>query len=70
MESKWIPDRLKPHLHQLQERRLSDRHFHSLWDDYCEVLKALEPFEELNHLRSDLEREIEEELGINPRNIL
>ncbi|MEH6637198.1 MAG: hypothetical protein V7700_16885 [Halioglobus sp.] len=42
---------------------MSDRNFHGLWDDYCEVLNALEPFEELCRLRSDLEREIEEALG-------
>ena len=65
MEPKQVPDRFKPYLHKLQERRLSDRHFHSLWDDYCEVLKALEPFEELYRLRCDLEREIEETLGKN-----
>jgi hypothetical protein len=63
MESKRIPGRLKPHLHTLQERYLSDRQFQGLWDDYCEVLRALEPFEELHRLRSDLEREIEEALG-------
>lgn len=66
MESKQVPDRFKPYLHKLQELRLSDPHFHSLWDDYCEVLQALEPSEELNRLRSDLEREIEEVLGIQP----
>ena len=45
---------------------MSDRNFHGLWDDYCEVLKALEPFEELYRLRSDLEREIEEALDTKP----
>ena len=66
MESNHLPDRLKPYLHELQERRLSDRHFHGLWDDYCEVLKVLEPFEELYRLRVDLEREIEEALSTKP----
>jgi len=66
MDSQQIPDRLKPYLHKLQERCLSDRNFHGLWDDYCEVLKALEPFEELYRLRSDLEREIEEALDTKP----
>ena len=61
-----MPDRFKPYLHKLQELRLSDRHFQSLWDDYCEVLQVLEPTEELYRLRSDLEREIEEVLGIQP----
>jgi hypothetical protein len=63
MESKQIPDRFKPYLHKLQELRLSDRHFHCLWDDYCEVLSALESSEELYRLRRDLEQEIEEALG-------
>ena len=66
MESKQIPERFKPYQHKLQELRLSDRHFHGLWDDYCEVLKVLEPFEELYRLRSDLEREIEEALSTKP----
>ena len=66
MKSNQMPDRLKPYLHQLQKRCLSDRDFHSLWDDYCEVLKVLEPFEELYRLRSDLEREIEEALVRKP----
>jgi len=66
MEPKQIPERLQPYLHKLQERRLSDRDFHGLWEDYCEVLKVLEPFEELYRLRSDLEREIEEALGTKP----
>jgi hypothetical protein len=66
MESKQIPDRFKPYQHKLQELRLSDRHFHGLWDDYCEVLKALETFEELCRLRCDLEREIDESLGTQP----
>jgi uncharacterized protein YdcH (DUF465 family) len=66
MESKQMPDRFKPYLHKLQKLRLSDPHFQSLWDDYCEVLQVLEPTEELYRLRSDLEREIEEVLGIQP----
>ena len=66
MESKQIPDRFKPYLHKLQELRLSDRHFHSLWDDYCEVLEVLESSEELYRLRRDLEQEIEEVLGVQP----
>jgi hypothetical protein len=66
MESKQIPDRFKPYLHNLQKLRLSDPHFQSLWDDYCEVLQALEPSEELYRLRSELEREIEEALGTQP----
>ena len=66
MESKQIPDRFKPYQSKLQELRLSDRNFHGLWNDYCEVLKALETFEELYRLRSDLEREIEEALVKKP----
>jgi hypothetical protein len=66
MESKQVPDRFKPYLQKLQELRLSDPRFHSLWDDYCEVLQALEPSDELYRLRNDLEREIEEVLGIQP----
>ena len=66
MESKQIPDRFRPYQHKLQELRLSNRHFHGLWDDYCEVLKAMEPFEDLYRLRSELEQEIEEALGTKP----
>ena len=66
MESKQIPNRFRPYQHKLQELRLSDRNFHGLWDDYCEVLKVLEPFEELYRLRCDLEREIDESLGTQP----
>ena len=66
MEPEQIPERFKPYQHKLQELRLSDRNFHGLWDDYCEVLKALETFEEMYRLRCDLEREIDESLGTQP----
>jgi hypothetical protein len=66
MNSKLIPDRFKPYLHKLQELRLSDPHFHGLWDDYCEVLQALEPSEDLYRLRSELERDFEVALVTQP----
>ncbi len=65
MRSNQISNRFESDvkMQKLRELRLSNHRFRELWEDYCEVLQALEPFDELHRLRTDLEQEIEKELG-------
>ena len=62
-ESMRIPERFRGRRRQLQELRIADREFHDLWEDYSEILQELKPSEELNRLREELEKEIDEALG-------
>ncbi len=61
-----VPPRFKPHQRQIQELRISNRNFHDLWEEYCELLETLKPVEggmkTLTRLKSELEKEIEEAL--------
>jgi hypothetical protein len=64
-----IPEKFELHRRRVQELRVSDRQFHDLWADYCEVLNTLGPIEshtvELQRLREELEQEIREALQKN-----
>ena len=62
-EGMRIPERFRVRRRQLQELRIADRQFHDLWEDYSEILQKLKPSEELNRLREELEKEIDEALG-------
>ena len=62
-EGMRIPERFRQRHRQLQELRIADRQFHDLWDDYSEILQKMKPWEELNRLREELEKEIDEALG-------
>ncbi|MEH6637532.1 MAG: hypothetical protein V7700_18585 [Halioglobus sp.] len=58
-----IPERFRERRRQLQELRIADREFHDLWEDYTEILHKLMQSEELNRIREELEKEIDEALG-------
>jgi hypothetical protein len=64
-----IPEKFKFHRRRVQELRVSDRQFHDLWADYCEVLNIVGPAEsrtaELRRLQDELEQEIHEALQKN-----
>ena len=62
-EGMRIPERFRQRRRQLQKLRIADRQFHDLWEDYSEILQKLKPWEELNRLREELEKEIDEALG-------
>lgn len=59
-----FPDRFKGYRRELQQLRLADQLFSQLWQDYCDVLKELRATNELLRLRKELEKEIDEILGI------
>lgn len=59
-----FPDRFKACRGELQQLRLADQQFSQLWQDYCDVLKELGATNELLRLRKELEKEIDEALGI------
>jgi hypothetical protein len=59
-----FPQRFKGCRHELQHLRLADPQFGQLWQDYCDILKELGTANELLRLREELEKEIDEALGI------
>ena len=62
-ELEQFPQRFKKCRRELQQLRLADPQFGHLWQDYCEILNELESTADLQRLREELEKEIDEALG-------
>jgi hypothetical protein len=61
-QTQILPERFIPYRKKLLELCISNRAFHELWEDYCEITNSLQATEDIHRLQKDLETEILEAL--------